>query len=95
MDLFFATLCGEDPELCSYPRAFLDSTRITDLLDTLWNAEKSKPAFKTWIKNAGVAYICKVVGEEMESAKPLLCMNLKDGSPANLENWDVNKITPT
>jgi hypothetical protein len=92
MDLIIVILSGEYSELSSYRRMFLDSTRITDVLDFLWNAEKSKATLKTWIENTGVVHICKVVGEEMESAKPLLRMNLKDVSPAYLEGWDINTI---
>jgi hypothetical protein len=61
-------------------------------LDTIWKNNKSRAAFENWMANTGVDHICKVVGKEMESAKPLLQMDLKDVSPEFLEQWDVNTI---
>jgi hypothetical protein len=92
-DLLFAILSGNNPELNSYRRAFLSNTeRIHDFLDTLWDDKKSRPAFENWMTDIGVDYVCKLVGKEMEAAKPLLKMNLKNVSPEYLEQWDVNTI---
>jgi hypothetical protein len=89
---FFSVLSGTNPDLCAYRRAFLGSPRISELLDTLWNAEKFSKTFETWIESTGATYVCKMVNKEMELAKPSVRMNLKDVSPAYLQTWDVNKI---
>ena len=91
MDLLFMILSGDD--FGWYRLQFLsDSRRINDLLNLLWNDKKSKPFFGGWFKDHGIDHICKLVASEMEAAKPMLKMDLKDVSPDFLEHWDLNSI---
>ena len=93
MDLVFAILDGESSNFYSYRLAFLsDNKRIQDLLDIIWMDKKSKPAFESWFKDDGVQYVCKLVSKEMESAKPMLKMNISDVTPQYIEKWDINEI---
>ena len=90
MDLLFMILSGDD--FGWYRLQFLsDSHQINDLLNFLWNEEKTKPFFGDWFKDYGIDHICKLV-REMEAAKPMLKMDLKDVSPEILEHWDLNAI---
>jgi hypothetical protein len=91
MDLLFMILSGDD--FGWYRLQFLsDSRRIKDLLNLLWNNKKSKPFFGDWFNDHGIDHICNLVTKEMEAAKPLLKMDLKDVSPEFLEHWDLNAI---
>jgi hypothetical protein len=84
MDLL-AILGGEFSEFYSHRLAFLcDSARIREILDIIWEEKKSRPAME---QDGGVDHICKLVNNEMESAKPLLKMKLKDVSPEYVEQW--------
>ena len=91
MDLLFMILSGDD--FGWYCLQFLsDSHRINDLLNLLWSDKKSKATFEDWFKDHGIDHICKQVAKEMEAAKPMLKMDLKDVSPGFLEHWDLNAI---
>ena len=91
MDLLFMILSGND--FGWYRLQFLsDSRRINDLLNLLWNNKKSKPFFGDWFRDHGIDHICNLVAREMEAAKPMLKMDLKDVSPDFLEHWDLNSI---
>ena len=91
MDLLFTILSGDDFDW--YRLRFLsDSRRINDLLNLLWNNKKSKPIFGDWFKDHGIDHICNLVSREMEAAKPMLKMDLKEVSPEFLEHWDLNSI---
>lgn len=91
MDLLFMILSGND--FGWYRLQFLlDSCRINDLLNLLWNNKKSKPFFRDWFKDHGIDHICSLVDREMEAAKPMLKMDLKDVSSDFLEHWDLNSI---
>jgi hypothetical protein len=61
-------------------------------LNILWNDKKSKPFFGDWFNDNGIDHICKLVAREMEAAKPMLKMDLKDVTPDFLEHWDLNAI---
>ena len=91
MDLLFMILSGDD--FGWYRLQFLsDSRRINDLLNLLWNNKKSRPFFGDWFKDHGIDHICNLIAREMEAAKPMLKMDLKDVSPEFLEHWDLNSI---
>ena len=93
MDLLLAILNGNASEFYSYRLAFLcDKRRIIDLLDIIWTDKKSKPAFENWLEDDGVRHVCKLISKEMEAAKPMLRMNIKDVTPQFIEQWDVNTI---
>jgi len=47
---------------------------------------------ESWVQDSSVDHICKLVSNEMESAKPLLKMKLKTVSPAYVKQWDVATI---
>jgi hypothetical protein len=103
MDLVLAILSGEFSAFYSHRLAFLcDSERIRKLLDIIWSEKNSHPAMEHWVQDDGIDHICNIVGNEMESAKPLLKMKLKAVSPEYIEQWDVaaimdpvSKFTPT
>ena len=93
MDLLLAILSRDSSEFYSHRLAFLcDSERICEILDIVWEEKKSRPAMEGWVQDSGVDHICKLVSNEMESAKPLLKMKLKTVSPAYVEQWDVAAI---
>ena len=93
MDLLLAILGGDFSEFYSHRLAFLcDSERIREILDIIWEEKKSRPSMESWVQDSGVDHICKLVSNEMESAKPLLKMKLKTVSPAYVEQWDVAAI---
>jgi hypothetical protein len=77
MDLILAILSGEFSEFYFHRLAFSsDSGRIHELLDIIWAEKKSRPTIESWIQDEGVDYICNLVSDEMESAKPMLKMKL-------------------
>jgi len=93
MDLLLAILNGNASEFYSYRLAFLcDNRRIKDVLDIIWTDKKSKPAFEYWLEDDGVQHVCKLISKEMEAAKPMLRMSIKDVTPQFIEQWDVNTI---
>ena len=61
-------------------------------MNLLWNDKKSKPFFGDWFNDHGIDHICKLVATEMEAAKSMLKMDLKDITPDFLEHWDLNAI---
>ncbi|PPQ76055.1 hypothetical protein CVT26_005437 [Gymnopilus dilepis] len=83
MDLLETVLSRNGAHLAAYRRAFLGSSRLGEILTTLWEAEESKATVQDWIETTGL---------EMESSKPLLRMNFKDISPAFLQDWDIETI---
>jgi hypothetical protein len=93
MDLLLAILGREFSEFYSHRLAFLcDSERIREILDIIWREKKSRPALELWVQDTGIDHICKLVSNEMESAKPLLKIKLKAVSPEYVEQWDVAAI---
>jgi hypothetical protein len=93
MDMLISILRGEHPGFYSYRLAFLrDIERIRQLLDLIWLEKISRPAFESWINDEGIDHICKLVSNEMETAKPDLKMKLDDVSPEYTEKWDVAAI---
>jgi len=102
MDLLLSILGGEFSEFYSHRLAFLcDTPQICKVLDIFWEEKNSRLAMLSWFQDEGINYICKLVSNEMEAAKPMLRMKVKDVSPDYIENWDlaaivdpVAKITP-
>jgi hypothetical protein len=44
---------------------------------------------ENWVRDVGVNHICKVVSNEMESAKSTLQMKVSDVLPGYIKRWDV------
>ena len=90
MDLLLAILSGAF--YFHRPVFLCDSERIRKLLDIIWAEKKSRPALESWVQDDGVDHICNLVSNKMESAKPMLKMELKAVSPEYIEQWDVATI---
>ena len=103
MDMILGILTGGHDEFYFHRLTFLcDIQRIRKLLDILWQEKNSQPAFESWINDVGINYVCELVNNEMESAKPKLQMKLDEVSSEYIEKWDVAaimdpvaKVTPT
>lgn len=92
----FNTILDESQDIfTTYRNAFYaDSNmkRFQALLDLLWN---SRDIMTEWLRPHAEALICKIVYDEMESAKPALFMRTENVTPEFIANWDINTIMET
>jgi len=93
VDLLLQILEGGD-EFEGHRQSLLSSQSIAlvSLLNKLMSNEIIFPVMQKWMKPHALDLVCKVVDEEIESAKSILKMTTTDVTPEFIEQWDITQL---
>ncbi|RXW18372.1 hypothetical protein EST38_g7482 [Candolleomyces aberdarensis] len=95
LEMLLMILENGTDEFTHYRNAFFQDRnheRIRTLLDMIQSHKGSKAMFVDWLTEPAVELVSRKVFNEMEAAKPLLRMEMKDISSEYIETWSIESI---
>jgi hypothetical protein len=95
LELLSMVLNEENDLLVNFRSSFYKESgldRLKTLLNSVWANTRGQQTLKEWMLPHAIPYICNLIYDEMEDAKPKLHMTIGQVTPEFVNNWDISAI---